>query len=217
MKCPLIGITVSFSDEKSYKLYYNYGALIKKAGGETVLLPYDFAAFSALDGVIFSGGGDVDGALGGYENSDVMSGVLPERDAFEMRLFEAAIERGLPMLGICRGHQLVNVALGGTLHRDIKEAGFSEEHQIGASGAHEMRTESGSLTREMFGQTASVWSTHHQAVREPGRGFRVTAWSPEGVVEAIEHENGRILGLQTHPERMDFLPPFAWLVKACKK
>lgn len=78
-----------------------------------------------------------------------------------------------------------------------------------------MRTAPGSLARRLFGETAMVWSTHHQAVKELGHGLTATAWSLAGVMEAAEHENGRILCLQTHPERMGFLPPFAWLVEAC--
>ncbi|MCE5235664.1 MAG: gamma-glutamyl-gamma-aminobutyrate hydrolase family protein [Clostridiaceae bacterium] len=218
MSNPLIGITPSLSDDgRTFKLYDAYCALLKEAGGEAILLPYGFTSFSLLDGAIFSGGGDVDGSLGGYENSDVLDGVFEARDAFEIRLFEAAFEHNLPMLGICRGHQILNVALKGSLYRDIAEAGFQEEHRLGGKAEHEIRTAPGSLARKLLGETAAVWSTHHQAVKDLGRGFRATAWSPEGVVEAIEHENGRILGLQTHPERMNFLPPFSWLVEACKR
>lgn len=218
MRKPIIGITPSLSDDgRTFKLYDAHCALIAEAGGEAIILPYGFTSFSLLDGAIFSGGGDVDGSLGGYENSDVLDGVLEARDAFEIRLFEAAFERDLPMLGICRGHQLLNVALGGSLHRDIAEAGYKEEHSLGGKADHAMRTAPNLLARKMFGETAMVWSTHHQAVKDLGRGLKATAWSPEGVVEAVEHENGRILGLQTHPERMNFLPPFSWLVEACRR
>jgi putative glutamine amidotransferase len=216
MKRPLIGISPSFSDDRYFKLYETYCTFVQRAGGEALILPFGFESFSILDGLVLSGGGDVDGSLGGYENSSVVDGISPERDAFEMKLFEAAFQRNLPILGICRGHQLINVALKGTLHRDIHEAGFQEEHQIGSKGMHAIKTAEGTLAQSLFGETAEVWSTHHQAVRETGKGLIATAWSPEGVVEVIEHENGRILGLQTPPERMDFMGAFLWLVEKCR-
>jgi len=217
MKRPIIGISPSFEDDKYFKLYENYCALVKEAGGEVIILPFTFETFSALDGVILSGGGDVDGQLAGYENTEIVDCVAPARDTFELRLFDAAFRRGIPILGICRGHQIINVALKGTLHRDITEAGFTEKHQLGAESEHLIRTLAGSLAREMFGETAMVWSTHHQAVKDLGSGLTATAWSQEGVIEAVEHESGRVLGLQTHPERMGFLSPFLWLVENCCK
>lgn len=217
MKRPIIGISPSFEEDKYYKLCKNYCELVNEAGGEAIILPFQFETFSALDGVILSGGGDVDGQLGGYENTEIVDRVAHERDAFEVRLFEAAFRRGAPILGICRGHQIINVALKGTLHRDIDEAGFTENHQLHGESEHPIRTLAPSRVREMFGETAMVWSTHHQAVKDLGKGLTATAWSPEGIIEAIEHENGRVIGLQTHPERMGFLPPFLWLVENCGK
>ncbi len=215
MKRPIIGISPTYSDDKYFKLYESYCSLIREAGGEAVILPFGFETISALDGVLLSGGGDVDGCLGGYENSEVVDGISHERDAFEVRLFEMAFRRGSPILGICRGLQIINVALKGTLHRDIAEFGFPEEHQLGGKSEHSIHTLEGSLAREMFGEAAMVWSTHHQAVKDLGNGLKATAWSDTGVIEAIEHTSGRVLGLQTHPERMGFLPPFIWLVENC--
>lgn len=215
MRKPVIGITPSFdTKEERYVLFYNYAGKIAMCGGTPVILPVGFDDISILDGIMFSGGGDLRPELGGYEDSDILDSVILERDAFESQLFLKANEAELPILGICRGHQLINCMLGGTLHRDIHEAGFQEAHRLGeGKGYHPVVTEEGTLARALLGEEAGVWSTHHQAVKELGKGLSVTARSKEGVVEAIEHENGRILGLQTHPERMEITAPFEWLVR----
>ncbi len=212
---PLIGLTPSWGDQ-TFRLYRNYCALIARAGGNPVILPFDFDVndIDSIAGLIFTGGGDVAAPLGRYEHSPIfLDGVSYKRDDFESRLFTAAHAQNKPMLGICRGHQVMNCMLGGSLFRDVNEAGFTEDHSLGTEATHPIFTQPNSFARVMFGETHEVWSTHHQAVNLTGTGFFVTASSREGVVEVIEHESDRLLGLQTHPERMDFLPPFEWLVK----
>lgn len=212
-KKPLIGITPSF-DGFTYTLYAAYSRKIAENGGTPVILPVYFNDVSMLDGIVFSGGGDLTPQFAGYEPSELIDTGSFGRDEFEKRLFWEAYETDMPIFGICRGHQFINVMLGGTLHRDIKEAGFSEEHMLGKDkGYHTVYADEGTLARQFFGEKCEIWSTHHQAVNTVGENFKITARSKEGVIEAIEHDSGRILGLQTHPERMDLDAPFAWLIQ----
>lgn len=214
---PVIGITPTF-DGLKYTLYFAYSRKIAEQGGIPIILPSYFNDVSILDGIVFSGGDDLTPALAGYEPSELIDAGSGARDEFESRIFKQAYELGIPMLGICRGHQLVNVMLGGTLYRDIKEAGFSEEHMRGKEkGYHTVYTDEGTKAREFFTEEYEIWSTHHQAVKTVGENVKITARSKEGIVEAIEHENGNIIGLQTHPERMDFDPPFKWLVQKARE
>lgn len=222
MAKPLIGITLCKRDgetapRNSYYLHRYYPCMVGKAGGIPVLLPFNFDGWDLLDGVIFAGGGDVGEVLG--KNAGDPGESKPEdadeRDPFELTLFHEADKRGLPILGICRGCQFINCALGGSLVRDIPAAGFKEEHRIeplSAAGMHPIIPEAGSLTERLLNGRDAVCSHHHQAVKELGAHLHITARSPEGIVEAIEHENKRILGLQCHPESMEWLEPFQWLV-----
>ena len=212
---PLIGITASF-DENYYKLYYAYNALIKEAGGIPVILPYEFDDMDILDGLIISGGGDMNPEFAGYEPSPLLELATVERDRAEMRLFHAAFAAKKPILGICRGHQVSNVCLGGTLIRDLPEAGYTEAHND-KDNYHPAYTEPGSLLRQMFGETTALWTTHHQGILQPGEGLRVAMRSPEGVIEGIEHESGLALGIQSHPERMGKIEPFEWLVGLARR
>jgi len=212
VKKPLIGIIPALESSK-YTLFCNYCEMVERAGGNPVILPYGFDAIRVLHGILFSGGCDLSPETSGCEASPLIRGVTPERDAFESQIFKRAMEAGLPILGICRGHQLINALLGGTIIRDISEAGYTEQHNRGTElGPHPVVTVPGTLLRSLIGDRRQVWSTHHQAVKFPGRGLIINAYSPEGVVEGIEHESGRILGMQTHPERMDMLEPFEWLI-----
>ena len=207
---PIIGITASFEDG-FYKLYHTYSALICQAGGVPLILPYEFDDINALSGLILSGGGDVNPELANYEPSPLLDLATIERDRAEMCQFREAFAAKIPILGICRGHQVINLCLGGTLIRDLGEAGYAEVHADRAK-YHIAYTDDNTLMRQMLGESMEVWSTHHQAVLLPGEGLSITARSPEGVVEGIEHENGLVLGMQTHPERMGMIAPFKWIV-----
>lgn len=215
-KKPLIGITCS-SEEGVYRLYMNYSHMVSEAGGNPVLLGYSFEGAEGLDGVIISGGGDINPKFTDYGDSPLLDCCAEERDIFEFALFKEARAKNLPILGICRGHQLINVALGGTLIRDIPEAGYKEDHMLGEKGFHPVTAEKGTLMHRVAGDRLDVWSTHHQAIRALGAGLRVTSFSDEGIIESVEHESGMIFGVQTHPERMKFYGPFEWLTAKARK
>lgn len=217
MKKPIIGISPSYGSDGYFNIYQAYVDMVTKAGGCPVVLPYSFDAVDILDGLLLSGGGDVAPALGGYKYTSKLEVSGPARDNFELALFNSAFAAGIPILGICRGHQVINCALGGTLIPDIHEAGYSEEHRLGTGkGYHPITTVEGSFFRSIAGEHFEVWSTHHQSVDKPGKGLSITARSPEGIAESIEHENGLVMGFQTHPERMGFLPPFTWLIEKAR-
>ena len=219
-KRPLIGVTCCKRDPldsgngNHYHQNANYSKMLQAAGSTAVFLPYTFDDWDILDGVIFAGGGDINPARGAYDAGDKgeAKGITDVRDDFEVRLFHAATERELPMLGICRGIQFLNFMYGGTAVRDLAEAGYTENHRE----LHPVVLKKGTRAAEMFRGRDLFKSNHHQAVKTPGKGFTVSATSPEGVIEAIEHENGRILCFQFHPEYMGWPEPFVWLTELAK-
>lgn len=174
----------------------------------TISDPRQLAHVPAADAVIIGGGADVSPALYGEENTH-SRGVDEDRDAFEMDLALTAIEHGVPLVGICRGMQLINVALGGTLFQDVAAAG-GEAHRPW----HTLRD-----VDPAFGEhlpTEVVNSSHHQAVNDLAPGLRPVAWAPDGVVEAF-HMPG-VLGMQFHPETLAardprWIGPFVWMLK----
>ena len=219
-KRPLIGVTCCKRDPldsdngNHYHQNANYSKMLQAAGSTAVFLPYTFDDWDILDGVIFAGGGDINPARGAYDAGDKgeAKGITDVRDDFEVRLFHAATERELPMLGICRGIQFLNFMYGGTAVLDLAEAGYTENHRE----LHPVVLKKGTRAAEMFRGRDLFKSNHHQAVKTPGKGFAVSATSPEGVIEAIEHENGRILCFQFHPEYMGWPEPFVWLTELAK-
>lgn len=221
MPKPLIGICSRWNlDTGEYRLHPRDCRWVTDCGGSPVVLPFDFDRMDILDGIIFTGGADVSWRIGRYEDSPLAHYDIPDRDEAEVRYAKAALDLGMPILAICRGYQLLNCVLGGSLIRDIAEAGYTDHLQEdrGESDGipqhfHPIRTAEGSLMEELFGQDASVLTLHHQAVREPAPGFLVSAWAPDGMIEAFEDRKRRILAMQTHPEMMGYLPPFAWLVR----
>jgi len=168
-------------------------------------------------GLLLTGGGDVDPRLyGGQADHAKLSGVNRKRDDFERALIDEALARPVPLLGVCRGMQLVNVHFGGTLHEDLAGAGFpSHDSREGEENRHALTVEPESLLARAAGETGgNVNSYHHQGAAEPGRGLRVVARSPDGLPEAMEMtgiSGGRFfLLVQWHPERMrDSKNPFS--------
>lgn len=168
--------------------------------------PVELAA--RVDALVLTGGTDVDPALYGEEPLPT-SVVDRARDDRELALLAAALDRGLPVLAICRGMQLLNVHLGGTLHQHLTA------HPLGFDGAHEVAFAAGSLLREVYGPVWAVNSLHHQAVAVPGAGLACVGHGPDGVVEAVELPGGHVVGVQWHPEQLARPDPvFGWLVAA---
>ena len=161
------------------------------------------SAFSpeAYDGLLLPGGWDVNPARYGRERIPEET-VDDELDALQFSVLDRFLEAGKPVLGICRGHQLLNVALGGTLIQHLPGAQKHVSLPDGADNRHPVQICGGSFLEELYGPSCTVNSSHHQAVDVPGRGFRTAAVSADGVTEAVEHDNLPLWGVQWHPERM---------------
>jgi putative glutamine amidotransferase len=164
---------------------------------------------SRVDGLILVGGGDIDPALFGQTPHPQVYGVDAEHDSLELALVHAAIELGVPTLAICRGMQVLNVALGGNLHQHItREPGFGSHGDPREGFAlHGVSVEPGTLLAKAIGGSPTIdqcWSFHHQALDQLGDGLRVTAVSDDGAIEAVEFtdaDRSWMLGVQWHPER----------------
>ncbi len=198
------------------------------AGAVPVVLPVlepELApgSLEGIDGLLLSGGGDVDPAIYGETAVPEVDQVDVGRDRFEMALVRAALDRGMPVLGVCRGHQVLNVALGGRLIQHVPHLTEVSHQEKGRAGdlIHTVQVDPGSLVAELLGgELVGVNTLHHQAVDRLGSGLVATAWSSDdGIVEGLEHGDRRMLGVQWHPELLAHLPAnrelFAWLVREC--
>ena len=178
------------------------------------------------DGLILCGGNDIDPKYYGEEINGAIDIDYP-RDEAEFQLAKTFIDAGKPVMGICRGHQLLNVYFGGTLHQHIESVA---EHRMEGPIAqiHEVVALEGSIAEKLYGNRFVVNSIHHQAVKDLGEGLKVTMTSTDGsIVEAFEHESLPIFGVQWHPERMCFYnrredtvdgaPIFKYFVELCQK
>lgn len=180
----------------------NYCQAVRSAGG----LPfpgYAPAPDLTCDGLLLCGGGDIDPARFGQENRGSQP-PDPVRDQAELALFQAFYQAGKPIFGICRGIQLINVALGGTLIQNLPPESLPFHGGAGYDLVHPIRAAEGSLLHQLYSPVFSVNSYHHQAVDRLGKGLQATAWAESGFVEAVEHESLPILAVQFHPERMSF-------------
>ena len=187
------------------------------AGGAPVVLPpvgeesAAEALIHSLDGLLLSGGSDLDPSYYGEEPVPELGVTLPERDAFEMALVGLALRRGMPVFGICRGMQVLNVALGGTLYQDLPSQWEQDplKHRQDTpkwQPTHEVRVSEGSYIAEVMGrESVKVNSYHHQGIRDLAEGLVVTGRSSDGVIEAVEAEDLSerwLLGVQWHAEAM---------------
>ncbi len=213
MTKPLVGV-IPYYSEKNGGEYMPGGYFrgVEALGGEFRVIHYDTPAeelpglVKGLDALIFSGGVDVDPKYFGQEKEPACGSINPVRDELELRLFELAAGRRLPVLGICRGIQLINVAMGGTLIQDIPSRFPGTEHQQEAQRLemwHEVRLVPGTPLSEHFGGREKLMtnSFHHQAIDRTAPGLKVNATAAEGFPEAVTGEgNQPILGVQWHPE-----------------
>jgi putative glutamine amidotransferase len=220
MSRPLIGVCAAvepasfgpWRDEPATLLPLSYSRAVHGAGGMIALLPPDRVASESpdelldrLDALVLGGGADLDPASHGAEAHAETIGTNPDRDKFEIALARRALEREIPLLGVCRGMQVMNVAAGGSIDQHLPDRLQHEDHRAipGSWSEHEVRLEPGSLAAEAAGtDSLMVSSHHHQGVDEVGSGFRASGWADEGAtVEAIESADGHFaIGVLWHPE-----------------
>lgn len=227
---PIIGITCGHEQSDRRDAWFGYTAAIRvvaDAGGVPVLIPYPYdeeklaVAVGAVDGLLLQGGVDVDPHLYGEEPLPGMGSFDPEIDALDVTAARLALERDIPVLGLCRGAQVLNVAAGGTLYQDIpSQVPGALKHAQKAprwAASHAVRLEADSRLAEILGATElRVNSYHHQSVKDVAPGFRAVATAPDGIIEAVESAAHRFaMGVQWHPELMvEREPRYAALFRA---
>lgn len=210
MSSPLIGITTYGRDEKNhYPLPAEYVESVRRAGGIPVLIPpgekFLRELLSVLQGIILGGGGDINPKCYGGNETETTYMVDEERDKTELALVKAILESQKPALGICRGIQVINTALGGTLIEDIPgEIGEAVKHRLPPRepAEHEVIVKADSRLAKILGQTRVVTaSVHHQAIRKVAPGLEVVAEAPDGTIEAVEMaDHPWFIAVQWHPE-----------------
>lgn len=221
MRIPVIGIS-GYRDAGEH-LITNYSDAILEAGGAPVIIPTTTdddvleSIVGTLDGVLMTGGVDFDPMYNfGEEPVRELGATDPRRDEFDLKLLRSAVSRGIPVLGVCRGHQLMAVAFGGSLWQDLPsqvEGAYIKHRQTGTPatyGTHSISIEEGSFLEKVFGgRRAVVNSLHHQAIHEIPQGFKIIARSADGIIEGIERTaplqgypdgGGSIFSVQFHPE-----------------
>jgi len=224
---PVVGIT-SYVEQARWGVWdvpasvlpFRYVERVEAAGGTAVVLPPAAAAdaevLERLDAVVFAGGADLDPGLYGEESHPETTGLRPERDAAEVPLMKAALDRDVPLLGICRGMQVLSVVRGGSLVQHLPDTVGHERHRPapGTYGLHDVRLEPGSLAHRLLGDRVSVPSYHHQGLASPGD-LSVTGWADDETPEVVEDPSLRFaLGVLWHPEAGDDLRLFEALVSA---
>ncbi|MFC7843361.1 gamma-glutamyl-gamma-aminobutyrate hydrolase family protein [Streptomyces sp. NPDC057382] len=221
---PLIGVSTYLEagarwgvwELEAALLPVGYPRLVQRSGGLAAMLPPDdperaAAAVARLDGVVVAGGPDVEPVRYGAQREPRTGPPAPERDAWELALIDAALAAGVPLLGICRGMQLLNVALGGTLVQHID--GHAEV--VGVFGGHTVKPVPGSLYGRVVPEETFVPTYHHQAVDRLGEGLVPSAYAADGTVEAVELPSAPwVLGVQWHPEMGDDVRVMRALVEA---
>jgi putative glutamine amidotransferase len=209
-------------DQRAVLVPESYVLMVRAAGARPVLLPPDEAGAAdvvrRLDGLVLAGGADDDPSRYGADGHE-LTVTRPDRDAGELALLEAALDVDLPVLGVCRGMELLAVAYGGKLHQhlpDLLGGELVHQPEPGVYGSHPARFAPGSRAAAIFGERADVNSYHHQAIGDPGK-LAVTGWADDDVIEAVEDPSRRfIFGVQWHPEAMADVRPFAALVAAAR-
>lgn len=241
MTKPIIGITsdTNFLERSDgyFGLEVNFSQrvfsdAIFEAGGIPYMIPMNAGEYaddiiSVIDGLILIGGHDVSPLVYDQEPREKIGHIKPDRDDNDAKLFRAALYQGKPVLGICRGHQLINALMGGTLHQDLSEyEGISIQHNQKAKPeyvTHSIRVEVDSYVSKLIDNQTLVNSVHHQMVNELAPSLKAVAWSQDDVVEAFEsqEEIPLVIGIQWHPEVLFakdpiHLRPFSDLVERAK-
>jgi putative glutamine amidotransferase len=225
---PIIGITTYvepaswgvWQDLETTLVPHAYTEAVAQAGGRVVLLPpddLDADVVRVLDGLVIGGGADLDPALYGAER-EPLTDIRPHRDSGEMLLARAALAADLPILGVCRGMQVLTVAAGGTLHQHLPDVLGHEKHRPapGVYGSHDARFAPGSRVAELMGDDLGIHCYHHQGIADPGT-LRPTGWAEDGLIEAVEDPgHAFVLGVQWHPELIRDRRLFGALVNAAK-
>lgn len=226
---PVVGIT-SYVEQARWGVWdvpaavlpFHYVERVEAAGASAVLLPPSAATdgdvLGRLDGVVFAGGADLDPALYGEAAHPETTGLRPERDAAELPLMRAALDRDVPLLGICRGMQVLSVVSGGTLVQHLPDEVGHERHRPapGVYGTHSVRLHPGSRAHHLLGDEVSVPSYHHQGLASPGS-LTVSGWADDGTPEVVEDPSRRFaVGVLWHPEAGEDLRLFEGLVAAAR-
>jgi putative glutamine amidotransferase len=210
---PLIGIS-SYLERTRFGVWDVPAAVLPRgyldgvvaAGGVPVLLPpvgeWTAHLLSRLDGLVIAGGADIDPSCYGADRRIESGPPRPDRDESERRLVDLALGSGLPLLGVCRGMQLLNVALGGTLHQHLPDEVGNHDHlpMPGTFGRVPVKVAAGSRLAGILGEHADVQCHHHQSLDRLGEGLTAVAWAGDGTVEGIELPGRFALGVQWHPE-----------------
>jgi putative glutamine amidotransferase len=226
MSRPVIGITTYLTparfgawEEEAALIPAAYVNAIEAAGGRPLLVPPSTEAIEEtldrLDGLLFSGGSDLDPELYGQEAHPETNGIVPERDRAEIALLRAALERDMPVLAVCRGSQVLNVALGGDLVQHLPEIVGDEKHKHtpGEFADHDVDLVTGTRVQEILGDHAPVKSHHHQGYGKIGDGLREAARAEDGTIEALEDPSRRFaMGVLWHPEAGEDFALFEALV-----
>jgi putative glutamine amidotransferase len=229
---PIVGITSYAPERVSWGIWEAPAALVplvylravERAGGRPLVVPPADDAIDetldALDGIVFSGGEDLDPQAYGAEPHPETKGVHEGRDRAELALLRAALERDMPVLAICRGSQVLNVALGGDLVQHLPEVVGDEKHKHtpGVFADHDVTVRGGSRLAKVLGDRAPVKSHHHQGYGRLGEGLREAAWAEDGTVEALEDPSRRFaLGVLWHPEEGEDMALFESLVAEARE
>lgn len=226
---PLIGITgrrrkgemlrgsLKVMNHLPFDVYWvDYAQGVIAAGGVPVFLPLSLdpaEIIPRLDGLLMSGGADIDPKRYGAEPEPELQSIEPARDEFELKILELVYECELPVAGICRGLQILNVHAGGSLFQDVPP--HSVRDKAPSTRVHDITTEKGSILEKLYGEKLEVNSLHHQSIKTLGKHFSASATSNDGIVEGIEHSQLPIVAVQWHPEMLDTRdsdPIFRWLV-----
>jgi putative glutamine amidotransferase len=211
---PLIGITTyvtparwSYWDREAALIPADYVRAVERAGGRPLLVPPSEdgvgETLDAVDALIFSGGADIDPDLYGQDPHPETRGVNPERDRGELALLQAALARDMPVLAICRGSQVLNVARGGDLVQHLPDVVGDQKHKHtpGTFADHDVTVDEGTKLAAVLGEHAPVKSHHHQGIGRIGDGLRPAAHAEDGAIEAVEATDRRFaVGVLWHPE-----------------